>query len=110
MPSAVELVSESNQFRERYTTDSSGILIAKRLPFGTYRVGVTRDGFATFSGVVDDAVAQRPEFTDLLAIQPGVIPVTTMQSDSIIMAGVTGAVQPSGLAVINRIPSGGPTR
>ena len=35
-------------------------------------------------------------FTDLLAIQPGVIPVTTMQSDSIIMAGVTGAVAPSG--------------
>ena len=35
-------------------------------------------------------------FTDLLAIQPGVIPVTTMQADSIIMAGVTGAVAPSG--------------
>src|SRR5262249_15688768 len=35
-------------------------------------------------------------FTDLLAIQPGVIPVTTMQPDSIIMAGVTGAVAPSG--------------
>ncbi|MEO8256719.1 MAG: carboxypeptidase regulatory-like domain-containing protein [Acidobacteriota bacterium] len=35
-------------------------------------------------------------FTDLLAIQPGVIPMTTMQSDSIIMAGVTGAVAPSG--------------
>ncbi len=35
-------------------------------------------------------------FTDLLAIQPGVIPTTTMQPDSIIMAGVTGAVAPSG--------------
>jgi len=35
-------------------------------------------------------------FTDLLAIQPGVIPTTTMQPDSIIMAGVTGAVSPSG--------------
>ena len=35
-------------------------------------------------------------FTDLLAIQPGVIPVTTLQADSIIMAGVTGAVAPSG--------------
>lgn len=35
-------------------------------------------------------------FTDLLAIQPGVIPATTMQPDSIIMAGVTGAVAPSG--------------
>ena len=35
-------------------------------------------------------------FTDLLAIQPGVIPATTLQPDSIIMAGVTGAVSPSG--------------
>src|SRR5262249_2406630 len=35
-------------------------------------------------------------FTDLLAIQPGVTPVTTMQPDSIVMAGVTGAVAPSG--------------
>jgi len=35
-------------------------------------------------------------FTDLLAIQPGVIPVTTLQADSIVMAGVTGAVAPSG--------------
>ena len=35
-------------------------------------------------------------FTDLLAIQPGVIPITAMQTDSIVMAGVTGAVAPSG--------------
>ncbi|HEX4348092.1 MAG TPA: TonB-dependent receptor [Vicinamibacterales bacterium] len=35
-------------------------------------------------------------FTDLLAIQPGVIPTTTLQPDSVIMAGVTGAVAPSG--------------
>ncbi len=35
-------------------------------------------------------------YTDLLPIQPGVVPITTMMSDSIIMAGVTGAVAPSG--------------
>ena len=35
-------------------------------------------------------------YTDLLAIQPGVIPVTTIQSNSVIMAGVTGTVAPSG--------------
>ena len=53
LPSGVELVSESNHFRERYTTDSSGTLIAKRVPFGTYRVVVSRDGFAAFSGIVE---------------------------------------------------------
>jgi hypothetical protein len=35
-------------------------------------------------------------YTDLLPIQPGVIPVTTIQSNSVIMAGVTGTVAPSG--------------
>jgi len=35
-------------------------------------------------------------YTDLLSIQPGVIPMTTIQSNSVIMAGVTGPVAPSG--------------
>lgn len=35
-------------------------------------------------------------YTDLFAIQPGVIPMTTIQANSVIMAGVTGTVAPSG--------------
>jgi Carboxypeptidase regulatory-like domain len=35
-------------------------------------------------------------YTDLLPIQPGVIPVTTLTANSVIMAGVTGAIAPSG--------------
>jgi len=35
-------------------------------------------------------------YTDLLAIQPGVIPVTTLLANSVIMAGVTGGLSPSG--------------
>jgi len=35
-------------------------------------------------------------FTDLLALQPGIVPVTTQQPDSIVMAGVTVAIAPSG--------------
>ncbi len=35
-------------------------------------------------------------YTDLLAIQPGVTPVTTSTPTSIIMAGVTGTINPSG--------------
>ena len=35
-------------------------------------------------------------YTDLLPIQPGVVPATTIQSNSVIMAGVTGTVAPSG--------------
>jgi len=35
-------------------------------------------------------------YTDLLAIQPGVVPVTTLLPSSVIMAGVTGGLSPSG--------------
>jgi carboxypeptidase family protein len=35
-------------------------------------------------------------FTDLLPIQPGVIPITTLLPNSVIMAGVTGGLSPSG--------------
>jgi hypothetical protein len=35
-------------------------------------------------------------YTDLLAIQPGVSPITTLTSTSVIMAGVTGTINPSG--------------
>lgn len=35
-------------------------------------------------------------YTDLLAIQPGVAPISTLLPSSIIMAGVTGSLDPSG--------------
>ncbi|AXC11697.1 Oar protein [Acidisarcina polymorpha] len=35
-------------------------------------------------------------YTDLLAIQPGVSPISTLLPNSVIMAGVTGALDPSG--------------
>src|SRR6266851_5299110 len=50
---SVELLSEANHVRENMQTDQQGLLIARRLPFGTYRVAVARDGFATFVGAVE---------------------------------------------------------
>jgi hypothetical protein len=45
-------------------------------------------------------IAEQPlngrSYTDLLAIQPGVTPVTTLTPTSVIMAGVTGTISPSG--------------
>ena len=38
----VELVSEANELRETLFTGDSGILVARRLPFGVYRVEVRR--------------------------------------------------------------------
>jgi hypothetical protein len=35
-------------------------------------------------------------FTDLLALQPGIVPVTTQQPNSVVMAGASVAISPSG--------------
>ncbi len=35
-------------------------------------------------------------YTDLLAIQPGIAPITSLKPNSVIMAGVTGTIAPSG--------------
>jgi hypothetical protein len=60
------------------------------------------DTVATHLGeVVGDAQIQAiplngRNYTDLLAIQPGVSPVTTLTATSVVMAGVTGTINPSG--------------
>ena len=51
--SAVELISEVNQFSDSYATDGKGKLQVDRLPFGVYQVRVHREGFATFSGSLE---------------------------------------------------------
>src|SRR6476620_10856915 len=53
LQSGVRLVSDANQISEAFETDARGSLIAKRLPFGLYRIAVTREGFAPFSATVE---------------------------------------------------------
>jgi hypothetical protein len=51
--SAVRLTSEANEFHDTFSTDESGVLIAKRLPFGLYRVEVEHADFATASVTIE---------------------------------------------------------
>lgn len=53
LQSSVLLVCEANQVRRSYVTDESGSLEAKGLPFGIYRIEISRTGFATYSGIVE---------------------------------------------------------
>jgi hypothetical protein len=49
------------------------------------------------TGCADDALPLNGRsYTDLLPIQPGVAPVSTLLPNSVIMAGVTGGLSPSG--------------
>jgi Carboxypeptidase regulatory-like domain/TonB dependent receptor len=68
----------------------------------TSEAGIQVETVATHLGEVvsGDQMTAIPlngrSYTDLLAIQPGVAPVTTLLPSSVIMAGVTGSIDPSG--------------
>ena len=64
--------------------------------------GVEVDAIATHLGEVIPRTEMTTlplngrSYTDLLAVQPGVTPVSTLLPSSVIMAGVTGSLDPSG--------------
>ena len=68
----------------------------------TSETGVQVETAATHLGEVvsGDQMTALPlngrSYTDLLSIQPGVSPVSTLLSNAVIMAGVTGGISPSG--------------
>jgi len=84
LPSVVEFVSEANQFRERYDTDSQGVLVARRLPFGPYRVAVTRTGFAAFTGLVEVRSALPAEYRVTLRLATLQAQVTVRGEDTMV--------------------------
>jgi hypothetical protein len=70
LPGAVELVCDANRLRQTFNTDTHGQLVAKRLPFGTYRVAVVRAGFAGFAALVEIGSALPIDYPVVLNVQP----------------------------------------
>src|SRR5580658_2618760 len=87
----VDTVMEVGQLNEAVTVTDSADAVQTQV-----------DTVATHLGevVTDKQIEALPlngrSYTDLLAIQPGVTPVTTLTPTSVIMAGVTGTINPSG--------------
>jgi hypothetical protein len=89
--SAVQLVSEANQLRQDLETDSQGTLVAKRLPFGRYRIEVSRSGFATFTGLMDLQSALPTEYRVTLSLAPIQKQVTVSPDATLVDLRQTGA-------------------
>ncbi len=53
LPGPVDVVSQANEFRQHLDTDSAGVLIIRRLPFGFYRITISRSGFAAVSDTIE---------------------------------------------------------
>jgi hypothetical protein len=57
----------------------------------------TQVGEVVTAAQITEVALNGRSYTDLLALQPGIVPVTTQTPDSIIMSGVTTAIAPSGV-------------
>jgi hypothetical protein len=98
--SAVELVSEANQVRESFLTDDAGGLQAQRLPFGIYRLQVTREGFAPVTQTVEIRSAIPKELSIKLSVAGVNTSVTVSDKDTLIDPDRVGAVSEIGLQTI----------
>jgi outer membrane cobalamin receptor len=100
LQSSVELLSEGNQFHTEYQTDAAGMLVVRRLPFGNYRVIVTRDAFAPFSTIVQIQSTQPVDVPVTLSVAPLQSTVTVRAGDTLIDTRQTASVQRVGSETI----------
>ena len=95
--SAVELVSEANQFQKTLTTDGAGDLVVKRIPFGVYRVQIDHPGFAEFRDSIEVRSAVALDYTAKLSIAAA--------NTSVLVSDVDTLIDPHRTGDINRIGS-----
>ncbi|MGB7555157.1 MAG: TonB-dependent receptor [Candidatus Korobacteraceae bacterium] len=100
LKSSVELVSESNQFRQTFRTDETGALDAQHLPFGVYRLEVKCEGFAPVSQSLEIRSAIPRELNLTLSVAGVNTSVDVRDQDTLIDPDRVGAVNQIGSQAI----------
>lgn len=68
LKASVELSSDAIQFHRAFSTDDSGQLTARNLPFGRYRLHVQRESFSPYDGLIEIHSALPTEYAVKLNI------------------------------------------
>jgi outer membrane cobalamin receptor len=89
---SIQLVSEANQFRKTFSTDDSGAVAAKRLPFGVYRVQIDQAGFAPFTDSVEVRSAVPAEYHVMLSLAVVNTSVTVQDTETLVDPHRTGTI------------------
>lgn len=82
--SRVELVSEANQYRNVFNTDEAGVLIARRLPYGVYRLEIRQPDFAPVSQSIEIRSAVPFSYSIKLSLPSVATSVTVTDADTLI--------------------------
>lgn len=100
--SAIDLVSEANDVHETGVTDARGTYVVRRLPFGSYRLTVTRSGFAPSSSLVTVRSALPLEYRVTLVPAPIQTQITVQAGETLLDPRQTAAVQRIGAETLQQ--------
>lgn len=104
--SRVELVSEASQYRNVFNTDETGNLVARRLPYGLYRLEIREPDFAPVSQSLEIRSAIPLAYTIKLSLPSVSTSVTVTDADTLIDPHRVGSLNQIGPETIeNRTTS-----
>jgi outer membrane cobalamin receptor len=110
VPSIVEIFSSSSQYRRSLEAVADGKVVAKRLPFGVYRVTVRKDGFNPYSVLIEVRSAIPLEKTVTLALAGIDTTVVVTEGGTLIDPHRTGEVNRIGSDALRDRPGAAPGR
>jgi hypothetical protein len=97
LKAAVELSSDAIQFHRSLSTDDSGQLVARNLPFGRYRLQIRRESFSPYDGLIEIHSALPTEY----AIKMNIAALST----AVNVTAETTLLDPERTTTINHLDS-----
>jgi hypothetical protein len=102
----VDISSDANEYRHRFTTDGGGAVVARPLPYGVYQIKIRAPGFAEASETIEVRSAVPLEHTIQLKLIPVTSSVSVSAENTLVDPDQAGAVSQIGAGVIqNRLSS-----
>src|SRR5262245_15431367 len=98
----VTLVSEANDLSQPLDTGADGLSVAKRLPFGRYRLAINQPGFAPYDGRVEIDSALPRQVRVTLTPAPIQAQVTVRADDTLLDTHQTSAINRVGAETLQQ--------
>jgi hypothetical protein len=92
----VDIASEANQYHNTLSTDDQGVVVAKNLPYGVYRITVHEPGFAEVSRTVEIRSSLPTDYAIKLELSPVSASVTVTEANTLINPDQAGSINQIG--------------
>jgi hypothetical protein len=89
---AAELVSEANQFRRNFQVGADGLVTARDLPFGIYRLSLAAENFAPWKKLIEIRSEVAVHVVATLGLAPVTTEVQVNDSATVVDPGSTGTI------------------